>query len=76
MNQNNFIVKQELSHVNEQELPSFRKNAKHTRGYTHVNSEKKRALIEEVIQKGRRIKDAAEDMGLNYSNAKHIVKKY
>ena len=41
-----------------------------------VGHEQKKLLIEEVLKKGRKIKIVAEELDINYSNAKHIVKKY
>ena len=46
------------------------------RGYVQWELWKREALIEKVDQEGMTIKDAAKEIGINYSTAKHIVKVY
>lgn len=48
---------------------------KSKRSYLPVGIGKKRALIQQV-EEGMTIKEAAQQLGINYSTAKHIVKLY
>jgi hypothetical protein len=57
-----------------QELKPNKKNGK--RSYVQCELWKRQTLIEKVEKEGLTIKDAAKELGINYSTAKHIMKVF
>jgi hypothetical protein len=58
----------------EQELKPAKQNGK--RAYTQCDLWKRESLVEKVEKEGLTIKDAAKELAINYSTAKHIMKVF
>lgn len=62
------------SRSKEQAAPQ--ENPIYKRGYTRIPKDKRRQLLETIEQSQTTIKDAAHQLGVNYSSAKNIVKLF
>ena len=66
-----------LKEENSLKVPSHQKDIFRTkRSYIPVEIEKRQLLIKTVEEEGLTIKEAAQNLKINYSTAKHIVKVY